>query len=172
MFAVGGFDGKSFLRTIEYLNVNKLDAGWSLFHKQSDFNVEWTKKWTKNKIQKKSDLTDFYKMCLVPRKHFLPSFLISSIFLLCEIFNRCKTKFLSSHWLRNVFDVFLRDYSIAWSIFFMNCIFFMEVRLKCEILRQFVKKLFEFFYNILNNAPQFFFVLFNLLFCFCLLKRK
>lgn len=40
LFAVGGFDGKSFLRTIEYLNIKNLEAGWSLFHKQHDFNCE------------------------------------------------------------------------------------------------------------------------------------
>lgn len=33
LFAVGGFDGKSFLKTIEYLNVNDLNAGWSIYHK-------------------------------------------------------------------------------------------------------------------------------------------
>jgi influenza virus NS1A-binding protein len=33
LFAVGGFDGKSFLKTIEYLNINDLNAGWSIHHK-------------------------------------------------------------------------------------------------------------------------------------------
>lgn len=37
LFAVGGFDGKSFLRTIEYLNINNMESGWSLYHKQHDF---------------------------------------------------------------------------------------------------------------------------------------
>ena len=37
LFAIGGFDGKQFLKSIEYLNCNKLNDGWSMFHKQSDF---------------------------------------------------------------------------------------------------------------------------------------
>lgn len=37
LFAIGGFDGKSFLKTIEYLNCKSLDDGWSLYYKPSDF---------------------------------------------------------------------------------------------------------------------------------------
>jgi hypothetical protein len=33
LFAVGGFDGKQFLRTIEYLNCNDLAAGWCIYYK-------------------------------------------------------------------------------------------------------------------------------------------
>jgi influenza virus NS1A-binding protein len=33
LFAVGGFDGKQFLRTIEYLNCDDLAPGWSIYHK-------------------------------------------------------------------------------------------------------------------------------------------
>ena len=33
LFAVGGFDGKSFLKTIEYLKISDLEAGWSVYHK-------------------------------------------------------------------------------------------------------------------------------------------
>lgn len=38
LFAVGGFDGKSFLKTIEYLNVNNINSGWSMYHKLADFD--------------------------------------------------------------------------------------------------------------------------------------
>lgn len=38
LFAIGGFDGKSFLKTIEYLNCNNLDQGWSMYHKSIDFD--------------------------------------------------------------------------------------------------------------------------------------
>jgi hypothetical protein len=37
--AVGGFDGKSFLKTIEYLNVRHLNNGWSLYYKPDDFEA-------------------------------------------------------------------------------------------------------------------------------------
>ena len=37
LFAVGGFDGKSFLRTIEYFDIKNPQNGWSMFHKPVDF---------------------------------------------------------------------------------------------------------------------------------------
>ena len=37
LFATGGFDGKSFLKTIEYLNVGAPNEGWSLYFKPVDF---------------------------------------------------------------------------------------------------------------------------------------
>ncbi|CAF0709971.1 unnamed protein product [Brachionus calyciflorus] len=46
LFAIGGFDGKSFLKTIEYLNCNNLNNGWSMYHKQNDF--EFLRKGTTN----------------------------------------------------------------------------------------------------------------------------
>lgn len=40
LFAVGGYDGKSFLRSIECLNIKNMDAGWSLFHRPHDFMTQ------------------------------------------------------------------------------------------------------------------------------------
>jgi N-acetylneuraminic acid mutarotase len=37
LFAVGGFDGKAFLKNIEYLNCNDTSNGWSMYHRQNDF---------------------------------------------------------------------------------------------------------------------------------------
>ena len=37
LFAVGGFDGKSFLKSIEYLNCANQEAGWSMYYKPDDF---------------------------------------------------------------------------------------------------------------------------------------
>jgi len=39
LFAVGGYDGKSFVKSIEYLNCKNVNSGWSLFHKPSDFEI-------------------------------------------------------------------------------------------------------------------------------------
>lgn len=37
LFAVGGFDGKSFLKSIEYLNCKNLNNGWSMYYRSNDF---------------------------------------------------------------------------------------------------------------------------------------
>ena len=40
LYAVGGFDGKTFLRTIEYLNCNNINNGWSMYYKQGDVDFQ------------------------------------------------------------------------------------------------------------------------------------
>jgi len=39
LFAVGGFNGKTFLRTIEYLDVNDTNLSWSMYHKPAVFEL-------------------------------------------------------------------------------------------------------------------------------------